>query len=75
MIHLSHNRRLHTVPCVNGDADLETIGALLADKTRATIISTLLNGGLTAASALADRAGGSGSTGCAASRWPRRSRR
>jgi DNA-binding transcriptional ArsR family regulator len=42
---------------VSGDADLETIGALLADKTRATIISTLLNGGLTAASALADRAG------------------
>jgi DNA-binding transcriptional ArsR family regulator len=42
---------------VSGDADLETIGALLSDKTRATIISTLLNGGLTAASALADRAG------------------
>ena len=42
---------------VSGDADLETIGALLADKTRATIVSTLLNGGLTAASALADRAG------------------
>ena len=45
------------MPAVNGDADLETIGALLADKTRATIISTLLNGGLTAASALAERAG------------------
>ena len=42
---------------MNGDVDLETIGALLADKTRATIISTLLNGGLTAASVLADRAG------------------
>ena len=42
---------------MNGDVDLETIGGLLADKTRATIISTLLNGGLTAASVLADRAG------------------
>jgi DNA-binding transcriptional ArsR family regulator len=42
---------------VSGDADLETIGALLADKTRSTILSTLLNGGLTAASDLADRAG------------------
>ena len=39
---------------MNGDVDLETIGALLADKTRATIISTLLNGGLTAASVLTD---------------------
>jgi DNA-binding transcriptional ArsR family regulator len=45
------------VRAVSGDADLETIGALLADKTRATIISTLLNGGLTAASDLAGRAG------------------
>jgi DNA-binding transcriptional ArsR family regulator len=42
---------------VSGDADLETIGALLADKTRSTILSTLLNGGLTAASDLAERAG------------------
>jgi DNA-binding transcriptional ArsR family regulator len=57
MIHFSHNRHLRIVPAVSGDADLETIGALLADKTRATIISTLLNGGLTAASVLADRAG------------------
>jgi DNA-binding transcriptional ArsR family regulator len=42
---------------VSGDADLETIGALLGDKTRSTILSTLLNGGLTAASDLAERAG------------------
>jgi DNA-binding transcriptional ArsR family regulator len=57
MIHSSHNRHLRIVPAVSGDADLETIGALLADKTRATIMTTLLNGGLTAASVLADRAG------------------
>jgi DNA-binding transcriptional ArsR family regulator len=42
---------------VNGDADLATIGSLLADRTRATIVTTLLNGGLTASSALAERAG------------------
>jgi DNA-binding transcriptional ArsR family regulator len=42
---------------VSGDADLGSIGALLADKTRATILSTLLNGGLTGASVLAERAG------------------
>jgi DNA-binding transcriptional ArsR family regulator len=42
---------------VNGDADLASIGSLLADRTRATIVTTLLNGGLTASSALAERAG------------------
>jgi DNA-binding transcriptional ArsR family regulator len=57
IIHFSHNRDLRIVRNVNGDADLESIGALLADKTRVTIMSTLLNGGLTAASVLADRAG------------------
>lgn len=42
---------------LTGDADLASIGSLLADRTRATIITTLLNGGLTASSALAERAG------------------
>jgi len=42
---------------MTGEADLAVIGALLADRTRATILLTLLNGGLTSASALADRAG------------------
>jgi DNA-binding transcriptional ArsR family regulator len=41
---------------MTGEADLARIGALLADRTRATILLTLLNGGLTPASALADRA-------------------
>ena len=57
MYYLSHNSDLGIVRCVSGDADLESIGALLADKTRATIMSTLPNGDLTAASVLADRAG------------------
>lgn len=39
-----------------GDADLAAVGALLSDRTRATILLTLLNGGLTTASALAARA-------------------
>jgi DNA-binding transcriptional ArsR family regulator len=39
-----------------GDADLAAVGALLSDSTRATILLTLLNGGLTSASALAARA-------------------
>ena len=39
-----------------GDADLAQIGALLSDRTRATILMTLLNGGMTSASALAARA-------------------
>lgn len=39
-----------------GDADLAQIGALLSDRTRATILLTLLNGGMTSASALASRA-------------------
>ena len=42
---------------MTGEADLARIGSLLADRTRATILLTLLNGGLTSASALADRAG------------------
>lgn len=42
---------------MTGEADLAAIGALLADRTRATILLTLLNGGLTPASALAARAG------------------
>jgi DNA-binding transcriptional ArsR family regulator len=41
---------------MNGEADLAAIGSLLADRTRATILLTLLNGGLTSASALAARA-------------------
>jgi DNA-binding transcriptional ArsR family regulator len=39
-----------------GDADLSAVGALLSDRTRATILLTLLNGGMTSASALASRA-------------------
>ena len=39
-----------------GDADLSQVGALLSDRTRATILLTLLNGGMTSASALATRA-------------------
>ncbi|MDW5598189.1 helix-turn-helix transcriptional regulator [Conexibacter stalactiti] len=42
---------------MTGEADLAAIGTLLADRTRATILLTLLNGGLTSASALAERAG------------------
>jgi DNA-binding transcriptional ArsR family regulator len=41
---------------MTGEVDLATIGSLLADRTRATFLLTLLNGGLTSASALADRA-------------------
>jgi DNA-binding transcriptional ArsR family regulator len=39
-----------------GDADLAAIGSLISDRTRATILLTLLNGGMTSASALAQRA-------------------
>jgi DNA-binding transcriptional ArsR family regulator len=39
------------------DVDLARLGALFADRTRAAFLLTLLNGGLTPASALADRAG------------------
>jgi DNA-binding transcriptional ArsR family regulator len=39
-----------------GDADLSAVGSLLSDRTRATILLTLLNGGMTSASALASRA-------------------
>ncbi|MDQ8046960.1 MAG: winged helix-turn-helix domain-containing protein [Patulibacter sp.] len=42
---------------MSGEADLAAIGALMSDRTRATILTTLLNGGLTSASQLADRAG------------------
>jgi DNA-binding transcriptional ArsR family regulator len=42
---------------MTGEADLAGIGTLLADRTRATILLSLLNGGLTPASALAARAG------------------
>jgi hypothetical protein len=42
---------------MNGDADLSAIGALLADRTGATILVTLLGGALASASALAARAG------------------
>jgi DNA-binding transcriptional ArsR family regulator len=45
------------VCALNGDADLAGIGSLLADKTRASIVTTLLNGGLTPSSVLAERAG------------------
>lgn len=41
---------------MSGEAQLETIGALLADRTRATFMLTLLDGGQTSASALAARA-------------------
>ncbi|WP_064750290.1 ArsR/SmtB family transcription factor [Solirubrobacter soli] len=41
---------------MTGEVDLARIGSLLADRTRATILLTLLNGGLTPASALAERA-------------------
>ena len=40
----------------HGEADLAAIGALLADRTRATFLLTLVGGGLTSASALAARA-------------------
>lgn len=39
-----------------GDSDLAAVGALLSDRTRATILLTLLNGGMISASALAARA-------------------
>jgi DNA-binding transcriptional ArsR family regulator len=42
---------------MTAEADLAAIGALLSDRTRATILTTLLNGGLTPASVLAERAG------------------
>lgn len=42
---------------MTAEADLAAIGALLSDRTRATILTTLLNGGLTPASTLAERAG------------------
>jgi DNA-binding transcriptional ArsR family regulator len=45
------------VCALTGDADLAGIGSLLADKTRASIVTTLLNGGLTPSSLLAERAG------------------
>lgn len=41
---------------MTGDADLAAIGGLLSDRTRATILLSLLNGGLISASALAERA-------------------
>jgi DNA-binding transcriptional ArsR family regulator len=41
---------------MHGEADLAAIGTLLADRTRATFLLTLLGGGLTSASALAARA-------------------
>jgi DNA-binding transcriptional ArsR family regulator len=44
---------------VAGDADLAVTGSLLSDRTRATILLTLLNGGMTSASVLAQRAGAS----------------
>ena len=42
---------------MTAEADLAAVGALLSDRTRATILTTLLNGGLTPASRLAERAG------------------
>lgn len=42
---------------MHGEADLAAVGMLLADRTRATFLLTLLGGGLTSASALAARAG------------------
>jgi DNA-binding transcriptional ArsR family regulator len=41
---------------MHGEADLAAVGSLLADRTRATFLLTLLNGGMTSASALAARA-------------------
>ena len=41
---------------MHGEADLAAVGGLIADRTRATILLTLLGGGLTSASALAGRA-------------------
>jgi DNA-binding transcriptional ArsR family regulator len=41
---------------MSGDADLTAIGSLLSDRTRGTILLTLMNGGMTSASALAQRA-------------------
>lgn len=41
---------------MHGEAELAAVGALIADRTRATILLTLLGGGLTSASALAGRA-------------------
>jgi DNA-binding transcriptional ArsR family regulator len=46
---------------VAGDADLARIGALLADRTRVTMLLTLLSGRPMTASALADTAGVSAS--------------
>jgi DNA-binding transcriptional ArsR family regulator len=40
-----------------GEADLASIGTLIADRTRATFLMVMLSGGLTSASALAARAG------------------
>jgi DNA-binding transcriptional ArsR family regulator len=47
---------LNGVSAMSGELQLETIGALLADRTRATFMLTLLNGGQTSASALAAKA-------------------
>jgi DNA-binding transcriptional ArsR family regulator len=46
---------------LHGEVDLATLGALIADRTRATFLLSLLGGGLTPASALAARAGVSAS--------------
>jgi DNA-binding transcriptional ArsR family regulator len=45
-----------TKGALHGEADLAAVGALLADRTRATFLLTLVGGGLTSASALAARA-------------------
>ncbi|HWI71277.1 MAG TPA: helix-turn-helix transcriptional regulator [Baekduia sp.] len=55
---------------MTAEADLAAIGALLSDRTRATILTTLLNGGLTPASVLAERAGVSRSLASAHLRKP-----
>jgi DNA-binding transcriptional ArsR family regulator len=46
---------------LHGEVDLATLGTLIADRTRATFLLSLLGGGLTPASALAARAGVSAS--------------
>ena len=49
---------------MHGEADRAAVGALIGDRTRATILLTLLGGGLTSASALAGRAEVSPSLAC-----------
>lgn len=56
IVHFSMKSIDITIIAMTGEADLAAVGALLADRTRATFLLTLLGGGLTSASALAARA-------------------